>query len=221
MERNAKVTPAGRGPDGASPLAPVHRRRSGKRENPTSAMRVGVCALAGHRHASRVARLSPSASARLSRACIGGPLVAYVDSLRPPWSIWNEPPGIASPSIASRSRGRPASCWQGACVVVAMSTLQTGRKQADTLDTLDTLELDPTDAALVAMDEVLRLVAMDEVLRLVAMDEVLRLVAADEARVALDAALAATVSAATDLVADCRLLLAVGTAWKPRGVDTI
>jgi len=203
MERNAKVTPAGRGPDGASPLAPVHRRRSGKRENPTSAMRVGVCALAGHRHASRVARLSPSASARLSRACIGGPLVAYVDSLRPPWSIWNEPPGIASPSIASRSRGRPASCWQGACVVVAMSTLQTGRKQADTLDTLDTLELDPTDAALVAMDEVLRLVA------------------ADEARVALDAALAATVSAATDLVADCRLLLAVGTAWKPRGVDTI
>jgi hypothetical protein len=120
-----------------------------------------------------------------------------------------------------------------------MSTLQTGRKQADTLDTLDTLELDPTDAALVAMDEVLRLVAMDEVLRLVAMDEVLRLVAMDEvlrlvamdevlrlvamdeARVALDDALAATVSAATDLVADCRLLLAVGTAWKPRGVDTI
>jgi hypothetical protein len=48
-------------------LAPVHRRRSGKRENPTSAMRVGVCALAGHRHTSRVARLSPSASARLSR----------------------------------------------------------------------------------------------------------------------------------------------------------
>ena len=127
--------------------------------------------------------------ARLSRACIGGPLVAYDDSLSRPWSIWNGAPGIASPSIASRSRGRPAACWQGACVVVAMSTLQTGRKQADTLDTLD-----PTDAALVA---------------------------ADEARVALDAALAATVSAATDLVADCRLLLAVGTAWKPRGVDTI
>ena len=73
-------------------------------------------------------------------------------------------------------------------MVVAMSTMQTGRKQADTL------ELDPTDAALVA---------------------------ADEARVALDDALAATVSAATDLVADCRLLLAVGTAWRPRSTDTI
>jgi len=73
-------------------------------------------------------------------------------------------------------------------VVVVMSTVQTGRKQADTL------ELDPTDAALAA---------------------------ADEARVALDAALAATISAATDLVADCRLALAVGTAWQPRGVDTI
>jgi hypothetical protein len=72
---------------------------------------------------------------------------------------------------------------------MSMDTMQTGRKQADTLDTLD-----PTDAALVAMDE---------------------------ARVALDDALAATVSAATDLVADCRLLLAVGTAWNPRGVDTI
>jgi hypothetical protein len=49
-------------------------------------------------------------------------------------------------------------------------------------------DLDPTEAALVAMDE---------------------------ARAALDAALAATISAATDLVADCRLALAVGTAWKP------
>jgi hypothetical protein len=39
-------------------------------------------------------------------------------------------------------------------------------------------ELDPTDAALVAMDEVLRPVAMDEVLRCVAMDEVLRRVGA-------------------------------------------
>jgi hypothetical protein len=70
-----------------------------------------------------------------------------------------------------------------------MDTMQTGQKQADTLDTLD-----PTDAALVA---------------------------ADEARQALDDALAATISAATDLVADCRLALAVCTAWKPRGVDTI
>ena len=68
------------------------------------------------------------------------------------------------------------------------STIQTGRKQADAL------ELDPTDAALVAMDE---------------------------ARQALDADLAATISAATDLVADCRLALAICTAWNPRGVDTI
>jgi hypothetical protein len=73
---------------------------------------------------------------------------------------------------------------------MAMSTtIQTGRKQADTLDALD-----PTDAALVA---------------------------ADEARVALDASLAATISAATDLVADCRLALAVATAWRPRLTDTI
>jgi hypothetical protein len=55
-------------------------------------------------------------------------------------------------------------------------------------------DLDPTEAALVAMDE---------------------------ARQALDASLAATISAATDLVADCRLALAVCTAWKPRGPDTI
>jgi hypothetical protein len=71
---------------------------------------------------------------------------------------------------------------------MSMSTVQTGRKQADAL------ELDPTDAALAA---------------------------ADEARVALDAALAATLDASADLVADCRMLLAVGTAWQPRGVDTI
>lgn len=72
---------------------------------------------------------------------------------------------------------------------MAMSTtIQTGRKQADAL------ELDPADAALVAMDE---------------------------ARVALDAALAATLDASADLVADCRLALAVCTAWNPRGADTI
>ena len=60
-------------------------------------------------------------------------------------------------------------------------------KHADTL--ADALDLDPTEAALAA---------------------------ADEARAALDADLAATISAATDLVADCRLALAVGTAWHPR-----
>ena len=66
---------------------------------------------------------------------------------------------------------------------MAMNTTdQSGRKTADALD------LDPTEAALVAMDE---------------------------ARVALDASLAATISAATDLVADCRLALAVGTALQP------
>ena len=58
----------------------------------------------------------------------------------------------------------------------------TGSKQAEALD------LDPTEAALVAMDE---------------------------ARQALDASLAATISAATALVADCRLALAVCTAWQP------
>jgi hypothetical protein len=42
----------------------------GRRRRTTSAMRVGVCALAGHRHTSRVARLSPYASARLSRAYV-------------------------------------------------------------------------------------------------------------------------------------------------------
>lgn len=59
-------------------------------------------------------------------------------------------------------------------------------------DTLDTL--DPTEAALVA---------------------------ADEARVALDAALADTLDASADLVADCRLALAAATAWRPRLTDTI
>ena len=63
------------------------------------------------------------------------------------------------------------------------TTDQSGRKTADALD------LDPTEAALVAMDE---------------------------ARVALDAALAATISAATDLVADCRLALVAATAWQPQ-----
>ena len=72
---------------------------------------------------------------------------------------------------------------------MAMSTTeQSGRKTADALD------LDPTEAALVAMAE---------------------------ARQALDADLAATISAATDLVADCRLALAVCTAWNLRGPDTI
>ena len=66
---------------------------------------------------------------------------------------------------------------------MAMSTtIQTGRKTADAL------ELDPTDAALVAMDE---------------------------ARVALDAALADTLDASADLVADCRLALVAATAWQP------
>ncbi len=42
------------------------------------------------------------------------------------------------------------------------------------------------------------------------------LAAIEAAGQALEESLAATISAATDLVADCRLLLAVGTAWHPR-----
>lgn len=70
-------------------------------------------------------------------------------------------------------------------MVVAMSTTDppiTGLKLVNADD------LDPTEAALVAMDE---------------------------ARQALDASLVATLDASADLVADCRLALAVCTAWKP------
>ena len=38
---------------------------------------------------------------------------------------------------------------------------------------------------------------------------------------ALEESLAVTLEAATDLVADCRLALAVCTAWQPRPTDTI
>lgn len=124
----------------------------------------------------------------MSRACIGGPLVAYVDSLRRHRFHLERLPRsfpalhrIAWPGLSCFAVGKVL-----ACCMAMNTTEQSGRKAADALD--------PTEAALVAMAE---------------------------ARQALDASLAATLDASADLVADCRLALAICTAWNPRGADTI
>ena len=156
-------------------------------KQPTQGM---VLAWLHRRHACRVATTRAAMFSLVWIALRLARSLPMTTGTLPAWSIWKRGPRhrVACHRIAKQGPSCFAVGTVGALCMAMSTTEQNGRKSADALD------LDPTDAALVAMDE---------------------------ARAALDADLAATISAATDLVADCRLALAICTAWNPRGVDTI
>ena len=98
----------------------------------------------------------------------------------------------SAPSPSALGFLQQVAAWHGGCLMHGMSTTDPPTTGSKQADDLELL--DPTESALAAMEA---------------------------AGQALEESLAATISAATDLVADCRLALAVCTAWQPRPTDTI